>query len=191
MEKTCTLGQAVTDFEDKFRRFRMGGGKEADPMGKAARPSSEADPLPESERHKKSVIETYKKFISPFQVFGRNSAIADQLERDKESLVAAYNLHKGLQELNGQYGSEDSYIKSAVIETPLTRRERYTEGGEFIYLQCWFMYEHRPEFVPQLERPEKGRGWVLSFVPPSRRRATGSDLEVEAVIQECFYPGQG
>lgn len=141
------------------------------------------------ERHKKSVIETYKKFLAPFQVFGKSSAIADQLERDKENLVAAYNLYTAVHEINRQHGTTETYIKSPVIETPLTKRDRYTQGGEFIYLQCWFMFEHKKaELVPQIEYNEKSETWRLTFVPHGRRHVTGSDMEVESIIQECFYP---
>lgn len=186
MEKTLTLGQAVSDFEDKFRRFRKSGGK--DPQFLEGK-TKEADfILPEKERYKKSVIETYKKFISPFQVFGKSSAIADQLERDKENLVSAYNLYHAVHEVNQKMGSPETYIKSPVIESPLTKRERYTTGGEFIYLQCWFMYEHKAELVPQLEYNEKTDNWKLTFVPKKRLHATTSDLEIDSIIQECFYP---
>ncbi len=185
MEKRISLGQAISDFEEKFKKFRKSGGKDPEFMKKQIKSSDII--LPKDERYKKSVIDTYKKYISPFQVFGKSSAIADQLERDKENLITAYNLYNAVLELNQKMGNAETYIKTQ-IESPLTKRERYTLGQEFIYLQCWFMFEHKSEVVPQLEFSEKTNKWKLSFTQKKSLHTNASNLEIIAIIQECFYP---
>ncbi|MBO5137157.1 MAG: hypothetical protein J6B81_01475 [Spirochaetaceae bacterium] len=188
MEKSSTLGQAISNFETKFKRYIASDGNMTPKLQKN-KSDSKYYSLDDKERYKKSVIENYKKFIAPFQVFGKSSAIADQLERDKTNLMAAFNLYKSVHELNQQFGSTETYIKSIDLETPLTHRDRYTKGGEFIYLQCWFIYEcKQKELVPQLTQNEQNGIWRLSFVPEERKHVTAQDLEVEAIIQECFYP---
>jgi len=191
MDKNRSLSKAISDFENKFNRFKKSVGPEPNFLKKNETSDLDSNLKLTKERYKKSVIDNYKKFISPFQVFGKSSAIADQLEKDKENLVIAYNLYKAVHDLNKEKGNSETYIKAPNIETPLTKRDRYTKGGEFIYLQCWFIYEHKhnkTELVPQLEFNEKTDSWKLTFTQKNKWHITGNDLEIEAIISECFYP---
>lgn len=140
------------------------------------------------EAYKKSIIGAYKKFLSPYETFGKNSGQAAEIDSDKESLVAAYNLYKAVQELNAKYGIENTFLKSVAIETPLTGKDRYTLGGEFIYLQCWLMFENKiTDYVPELVKSKDT--WILRFVQEERFRFSFKENETAETILKCFYPG--
>lgn len=188
MENGETLGQAVSKFESKFKKFLAAGEKEIKPP--LSKSTGEYISVPDKDnRFRQSVIDEYKKFLTPYQVFGKNSAIADQLEKDKENLVALYNFHLALQELNNQYSANGIYIKEPYIETPLLKRERYTRAGQFIYLQSWFIYEHKDfTLVPELEQNSSTGKWTISFNQEKLLHITGNDMEIRSIIQECFYP---
>lgn len=188
MDTKGTLGQAVSNFESKFKKFLAAGEKEIKPP--LSKSSGDYISIPDKEnKFRQSVIDEYKKFLTPYQVFGKNSAIADQLEKDKDNLVSLYNFYLSLHEINNQYSEKGIYIKNPIIESPLLKRERYTNGGQFIYLQCWFIYEHKNHiFIPQLEQNEKTGKWSISFTDENLLHITGNDMEIRYIIQECFYP---
>lgn len=184
---TTNSAQAFDAFAKKLQRFS------SEPTSKTPSFKSNTNKIykrniEENEQNrKKDIIATYKKFLSPFEILGNNSQTATDINRDKENLLAAYKLHSALQEINAQFATEETFFISPLIETPLTKRDRYTMGSEFIYLQCWLVFENGvTDFIPQLVSEDK-KTWSLQFVPKARFRFPPKEHETAKIISECFY----
>lgn len=184
---TTNSAQAFDAFAKKLQRFS------SEPTSKMPSFRSNANKIykhnieENEQHHKKDIIGMYKKFLSPFEIFGDNSHIAVDINHDKENLLAAYKLHSALQEINAQFATEETFFISPLIETPLAKRERYTIGGEFIYLQCWLIFENNvTDFMPQLVSEDRDT-WSLQFVPKSRFHFPPREHETAKIISECFY----
>ena len=186
MENKLSRTKIITDFTKKIKRFKKYGGVEPDFLRKEEKPQYEK-PEPSKEQLEKIATETYKKFLSPQEVFGKGSAIATQLEKDKANIISAYNLHKAVMELNQQSENQDTFIRKFTIESPLTKRDRYTIGEDFIYLQSWFILEHcknQPDFIPILEKEENINSWKLYFEPKENYHPSPKDLEIMAFLEK-------
>ena len=165
MEKKLSRTKVITDFTKKIKRFKKYGGVEPDLLRKPEKIETEQKEF-SKEQLEKTVTETFKKFLSPYEVFGKGSAIANQLEKDKANIIPAYNLHKSITELNQQTENQDTFIRNFTIESPLTKRDRYTLGEDFIYLQSWFIFVHcknAPDFIPIIEKEENINNNFLSL----------------------------
>ena len=145
---------------------------------------------------KRDVVAAYRQLLSPESFFGDFSAIAQQLEDDKNHLVRAYDLFVALVDLNRQLGDKDTFITDFTIASPLTQRERYTTGSDFVYLQFWLQWEaKRTDYVPVLRLARGQPGWQLVFVPSGSFSWTDWELNVVQLLEEEFYknkvPGTG
>lgn len=184
MEKKYSRTKVITDFTKKIKRFKKYGGVEPDFLNHEEKKET---PKPElsKEQLEKIAKETFKKFISPYEVFGKGSAIANQLEKDKANIVSAYNLHKSITELNQKSENQDTFVRNFTIDTPLTKRDRYTLGEDFIYLQLWFIIFHcknNPDFIPILEKEEKINSWKLYFIQKEFFHPNPKELEIQEII---------
>lgn len=187
-DKTVNSASAFDAFAQKLKRFDSSSPAMPAPTFKNKSAIYQKKIHENEDTYKKEVIGAYKKFLSPYETFGKNSGEAAEIEKDRDSLLAAYNLYKSVQETNAKCGNDFTFIKSVVIETPLTRKDRYTIGGEFIYLQCWLKFENNiSDFVPELVAVNGT--WILRFVPESRFRFSFKENETAETILECFYPG--
>lgn len=186
-DKPVNSASAFNAFAQKLKRFDAST-TATPPTFKSPSKVYQAKIRENEDAYKKSIIGAYKKFLSPYETFGKNSGQAAEIDSDRESLLAAYNLYKSVQELNAKSGNNSTFIKSVVIETPLTGKDRYTIGGEFIYLQCWLKFENRiNDFVPEIVPVNDT--WILRFVPEERFRFSGKEKETAETILQCFYPG--
>ncbi|MBQ9237878.1 MAG: hypothetical protein IJ191_00960 [Treponema sp.] len=141
---------------------------------------------------KKTVITTYKKFLSPYEVFGKESRQAAEIVKDETELLTAYHLFSEIQEVNERRATKDTFLVTPVIETPLAERDRYTVGGEFLYLQCWLFYQNGctayiPTLKTEVAAADKRR--AMHFVPAARYRQSHQEKEIISIIKNCFYPG--
>ena len=110
---------------------------------------------------------------------------ANQLEKDKANIISAYNLHKAITQLNQQSENQDTFIRHFTIETPLTKRDRYTIGEDFVYLQNWFTIiycKNNPDFIPILEKEEKINSWKLYFLPKEQFNPSEKDSLIQEII---------
>lgn len=184
MEKKLSRTKVITDFTKKIKRFKKYGGVAPDFLNREDKKEI-VKPEISKEQLTKIATETYKKFISPYEVFGKGSAIANQLEKDKANLISAYNLHKAVVSLNQQSENQETFIRNFVLETPLTKRDRYTLGDDFIYLQSWFVFVFRkknPDFIPIMEKEESVNSWKLYFVQKEFYHPTTKDIEIQEII---------
>lgn len=185
MEKKLSRVSVITNFTKKIKRFKKYGGVEPDFLNREEKKET-LKPEISREQLEKIAKETYKKFISPYEIFGKGSAIANQLEKDKANIISAYNLHKSITELNQQAENQDTFIRNFTIESPLTKRDRYTIGEDFIYLQSWFIFVHcknAPDFIPIMEKEPNINSWKLYFIEKDFYHPTPKDIEIQEIIQ--------
>lgn len=134
-----------------------------------------------------AVVKTYAKYRFPYQELGEHSQEARSIARDEDALLAAYRLFCAVREANDQFGTDQTHIKDDVIASPLANKTAYTQGGDFVYLQCWLRYEQGvTDVVPQFAQDKAG-AYLLQFVPPTAFRADYKTKEITAVIQDAFY----
>ena len=98
------------------------------------------------------------------------------------------DLFVAMVDLNGQQGDEQTFITDFTITSPLTQRERYTVGSDFVYLQFWLQWEaKRTDYVPVLRLARGQPGWQLVFVPSGSFSWTDWELNVVQLLEEEFY----
>ena len=191
MENKQTLGTAVSNFEQQFKRFQDSGNKPPEfllPKKRAKEAIARLSPSGKEAKGKKIVLQTYGQFLAPEQDFGDYSAIAQQIEDDKKLLVQAYDLFVAMVDLNRQLGDEQTCISDFTITSPLTQRERYTVGSDFVYLQFWLQWEaKRTDYVPVLRLARETAGWQLIFIPSGSFSWTDWEQAVVQLLEEEFY----
>lgn len=194
MENKQTLGTAVSNFEQQFKRFQDSGNKPPEfllPKKRAKEAIARLSPSGKRVSGKKIVLESYRQLLAPEQRFGDFSAIAQQLEDDKKLLVQAYDLFVAMVDLNRQLGDEQTCISDFIITSPLTQRERYTVGRDFVYLQFWLQWEaKRTDYVPVLRLARGASGWQLIFIPSGSFSWTDWEQAVVQLLEEEFYKGR-
>lgn len=188
MAEKQTLGNAVSSFEQQFKKFQDSGNKPPEFLLPKKRAAAKALATEKARKGKKDVVAAYRQLLSPESFFGDFSAIAQQLEDDKNLLVRAYDLFVALVDLNRQLGDKDTFITDFTIASPLTQRERYTTGSDFVYLQFWLQWEaKRTDYVPVLRLARGQPGWQLVFVPSGSFSWTDWELNVVQLLEEEFY----
>ena len=188
MAEKQTLGNAVSSFEQQFKKFQDSGNKPPEFLLPKKRAAAKALATEKARKGKRDVVAAYRQLLSPESFFGDFSAIAQQLEDDKKLLVRAYDLFVALVDLNRQLGDKDTFITDFTIASPLTQRERYTTGSDFVYLQFWLQWEaKRTDYVPVLRLARGQPGWQLVFVPSGSFSWTDWELNVVQLLEEEFY----
>ena len=191
MENKQTLGTAISNFEEQFKRFQDSGNKPPEfllPKKRAKEAIARLSPSGKEAKGKKIVLQTYGQFLAPEQNFGDYSAIAQQIEDDKKLLVQAYDLFVAMVDLNRQLGDDATFISDFTIASPLTQRERYTVGKDFVFLQFWLQWEaKRTDYVPVLRLARGLPGWQLIFIPSGNFSWTDGELAVVQLLEEEFY----
>ena len=191
MENKQTLGSAISNFEQQFKRFQDSGNNPPEfllPKKRAAAAIAQRAPSGKGTSGKKIVLETYRQLLAPEQSFGEFSAIAQQLEDDKKLLVQAYDLFVAMVDVNRQLGDEQTCISDFIITSPLTQRERYTVGKDFVFLQFWLQWEaKRTDYVPVLRLARDLPSWQLIFIPSGSFSWTDWEQAVVQLLEEEFY----
>ena len=191
MAEKQTLGNAVSSFEQQFKKFQDSGNKPPEFLLSKKWAAAKALATEKARKGKRDVVAAYRQLLSPESFFGDFSAIAQQLEDDKKLLVRAYDLFVALVDLNRQLGDKDTFIADFTIASPLTQRERYTTGSDFVYLQFWLQWEaKRTDYVPVLRLARGQPGWQLVFVPSGSFSWTDWELNVVQLLEEEFYKGR-
>lgn len=180
------IASAFSAFGKKLSRFVQSDAAAPEPPPRAdeltQRRILEAD-----EAFSAAVVKTYAKYRFPYQVLGEHSHEARSIARDEDALLAAYRLFCAVRDANEQFGTDQTRIKDDVIASPLAGKPAYTQGGDFVYLQCWLRYEQGvTDVVPQLAQGKEGL-YTLQFIPSAAFRVDYKTKEITAVIQDAFY----
>lgn len=183
--------KAVRNFSTKFNRFDY-----ASPNGKPS-PKIRDEEIAQrkvddyDQSYKIAISAAYRKYRFPYKTMGQNSSAADELVKDQERLLSAYKLHKAILEANAEFGRYETRIIDNVIVTPLTLKDQYTTGDDFVYLQCWLYYEkHARDFIPYMDVESDGVTYKLKFANVNKYSWAYKDKELFAVIQQVFYPNE-
>jgi len=180
------IGDALSSFSQKFGRFKKSEGErvvEVRDDEKLQRQIRER-----MERFEASCTATYKVFKSPFEALGEQSDRAASIDRDEQALLKAYNLYKGVMDVQNTDEDETgaTYISRIEISSPLKEKASYTSGGQFIYLLCWLYFEQNcQEYMPFFT--EKENVYSLNFVKAENYEFEGHDKEIFSFIERTFY----
>ncbi len=125
-----------------------------------------------------SVQKKYAEYQSP---------LSAETARDEALLLSAYTLFCAIKEAEAVCEDDGTHLVSQGILSPLCKNERYTSGGDFVYLQCWLLLEQKKtDYVPQFAKDAAGRT-TLRFVPAKHAHHTLSEQETLGTIQRLFY----
>lgn len=182
------ISSALSAFSKKLSRFTKASPNGTPKQQPRADELTQRRIMEQDEAFSAAVIKTYTKYRFPYKTLGENSIEAAAIKADEDSLLAAYNLYKAIIAANEQFGTEQTRIKDDVIATPLANKTAYTQGDDFVYLQCWLQYEQNvADVVPQFAQHKNG-SYTLQFVPAAEHHADYKKKEIAAVIQAEFYP---
>lgn len=183
-----TISDALSSFSRQLKRFNKANKNER--VTEPTEDSRIQQQIRESgERFKASVVQTYKIYKSPFQALGQDSARAVSIDRDEQNLLKAYELYKAITEGAKEKSDEQTFIADLRISSPLAAKASYTDGGQFIYLLMWLIFEKQcSQYVPYFE--EKGGLKVISFCPMENFTFDTHDKEVLDLVKKEFYGGE-
>ena len=188
MEGKQTLGNAVSNFEQQFKKFQDSGNKPPEFLLSKKWAAAKAVATEKQRKGKNASLATYRQLLNPAETFGEFSAIAQQLEEDKKLLLQAYDLFVALVDVNRQLGDASTFVKEFTVESPLTQRERYTMGTDFVFLQFWLQWEaKRTDYVPVLRLARGLPGWQLVFIPSGNFSWTDWEVGIVQMLEEEFY----
>ncbi len=175
------VSNIVVKFSQKFSRFKKAG----EDAKKIQNPPDEnriiQAKINESEEERVSqILKTYGTFRFPS---------SKEIEDDEETLYLCYTLFKSVLELNKSAGTKNVFVKNFEIENPLVRKDYYSAGKKFIFLQAWMIFEKGvKDFVPVLDfEPEKSGKVRLDFVDFEKHRFSSMERETLAVLRENIY----
>ncbi|MBR0032601.1 MAG: hypothetical protein IJP61_09980 [Treponema sp.] len=178
--------EAINNFSKKFAKFKA----QAEP--ERIKTTSRDEILQEQinrqeERYEFAVIGSYNVYKSPLVALGKNSNRGKSIDEDEQSLLKAYKLFKAVNDANNTAGDKTTFINKVDIESPITKKDSYIRGGQFIFLQCWLRFEQGVEnFIPVLEEDRNGY-FHLRFYPEAQVKMSAKDKELIEKVRESFY----
>ncbi len=189
LEKSFSAAEAFSAFARKFAKSTQASGNKKPAIFHEdqllQKKVNSAD-----ETFRLTVISSYKKYLNPFKTLGKNSAQAKSIAKDQEDLLKAYALFKTVAEANRTTGDAETYIKIDGIQSPLCQKDCYTAGGEFLYMQCWLIFEQGiKDYIPELveQTVNMQSSYRLTFSPLKTYRFDYQDKEVMAIIEQCYH----
>ena len=181
-----SVSDAFSKFSKKFAKFK------SQPEPERSKLTRQDELLQEQinrqeERYEFAVIGSYNIYKSPLVALGKNSSRGKSIDEDEQSLLKAYKLFKTVQDANTANGDKTTFITKTEIESPIAKKDSYTRGGQFIFLQCWLRFEQGcNDFVPVLEEDKNGH-FHLRFHPESQVKLSAKDKELIEKVREAFY----
>ena len=171
-----SVGGALKDFAAKFSRARKEGSLDE------VKVESELKPLQESvEEYETRRIDTIKKQFDDFM-----NPVTQEIEKDEENLIKAYELYCKLVEACESAGDSGTMLRDYSLTSPLCKRVEYTSGNCFLYLRLWFL-QVTPDakFVPEISAVPGGAvpSYVLTFIDKEMWQPTIAEKEIMQVIQ--------
>lgn len=185
-ENRIEVANAFSAFSKKFARFNKA--KDSERVEEVRKDSILQDKInSREERFEFAIISTYRIYKSPYEALGTKSARAKSIDDDQQSLLKAYNLFKSITEINEKLGDEQTFIARADIESTVCKKDSYTRGGQFIYLQCWLMFaQHAADYIPVLEERKEGV-FQLKFYKAETVHFLPKDTELIEIVKKTFY----
>lgn len=180
------ITEAVSKFSDKLNRFNKVYPSSELPRGK--NPNQHLEQLISEKKlaFKKSVITSYKRYRFPYKILGETSSQADEIAHDQDLLLSAYNLFKSVVEANEKFGGSETFLNAEIV-SPLTTKGAYTLGDDFVFLQCYLMFEQKIlDYIPFMNL-NVDKTYSLQFQKADKFQFNSNQKEIIAVIKETFY----
>ncbi|MBQ5491102.1 MAG: hypothetical protein IIT68_03490 [Treponema sp.] len=179
MEEKQSAQQAFSSFAKQMERFVASGETER-PKPLYPKPTLQQRIIQNEQAFTKQIIDTYQKFLKP-----QDQETVD----DQQQLLTAHKLYVALDELNKTTGNHETYLHNADLVCPLTQKNRYVTGGEFIYLQVWFEKEGgTTDCIPELQKSAEST--KLIFVPAEEHVTSPREKRIRDTILSHFYPAK-
>lgn len=181
-----TLGGAVNAFEEQFEKFKNSEQEAPVFLNTLREKNVSRIEKKEEKLYQQKIEREYRILLNPDLYYSENSASALQLETEKKQILQAYNLFKGILEVNRTVGDEETFAQMPLINSPLAQREKYTVRQELGYLQAWLYFEcNIQDYVPVLKKFKMQ--WYLTFLSRDHYYPSDKELEIIRVVEEIFY----
>lgn len=168
------INEVISLFSKKMNRFS----KSVDAK-RVVKETKESRIKKQIEFYEQERIDFIKKQFLDFQ-----NPITQDIEKDEESLVKAFELYKSLSELNSNLGTKDTFIASKKINSPICKKSEYIHKDKFSYLRLWFIKNYTSEnFVPIIVKTDNN--FFLEFIHIEEYKYTSVEKEILQVI-ECL-----
>ena len=173
MADTKTISQTLLDFSKKLNDFSERGGV------RITQADSESGKLTKLQNQiNQQEEEKMAQLRSQFQEF--TMPVTQDIEKDEEDLLKAYNLFCQLKELNETAGDRQTHLKSLALSSPICHKSEYTSEGNnrFAYLRLWFLTT-TPDtaYVPEITPNENG-SFSLDFTELELWQPTTLEKEI-------------
>ena len=176
MAEKKNILQTIQDFTQKLEAFSQRGGV------RVSQDTSEAQKLTKLQEHINQQEEEKKAELrAQFLEFAEPRT--QDIEKDEEDLIKAYELFCQLKSLNEQAGDRQTHLKSMALTSPLCHKGEYTGAGtsgnnRFAFLRLWFLtIKPDAQFVPEITEAVSG-GFVLDFTDIELWQPTSFEKEI-------------
>lgn len=152
-----TISQTLQDFSKKLNEFSERGGIIIPPADSEAQNLTRLqNQINQQEEEKMSQLRAqFQEFTEP---------MTQDIEKDEEDLMKAYELFCQLNELQEKSGDRQTHLKSLSLTSPLCHKAEYTaeDGNRFAFLRLWFLTTNpEAQFVPEIT--DEAGSFALDF----------------------------
>ena len=170
--------QALNDFSQKIKTMSNGGQVTLNPEPSAMK--NLQTQINQQEEDRLTSLQTrFSEYLDP---------VTQDIEKDEEDLLKAYELFVKLVELNKTAGDNSTHLKSFQLTSPLCRKTEYTAelpSESFSLLRLWFVARN-PEaaFVPEIvQTANSPDSFTLDFIDIDMWQQTSFEKEVISLLK--------
>lgn len=113
--------------------------------------------------------------------------ITQDIEKDEETLLKAYELYRQLKSLNEEAGDRQTHLKSLALSSPICHKTEYTSEGSnrFAFLRLWFL-STIPDaaFFPEIIQESNG-SFALDFTDIELWQPSTLEKEIMQAFSEA------
>ena len=173
MAEKKSILQTLQDFTQKLEEFSQHNGvripQEDSESQKLTRLQNHIN---QQEEEKRALLRTqFQEFILPK---------TQDIEKDEEDLMKAYDLFCQVKDLNEKSGDRQTHLKSFALTSPLCHKSEYTAEGNtrFALLRLWFLTtKNDAQFVPEISEDSNG-SVALEFTDLDLWQPTSFEKEI-------------
>ena len=173
MAEKKSILQTLQDFTQKLEEFSQHNGvripQEDSESQKLTRLQNHIN---QQEEEKRALLRTqFQEFILPK---------TQDIEKDEEDLMKAYDLFCQIKDLNEKSGDRQTHLKSFALISPLCHKSEYTAEGNarFALLRLWFLTtKPDAQFVPEISEDSNG-SVALEFTDLDLWQPTSFEKEI-------------
>lgn len=173
MADNKTILQTLQAFSQKLEDFSQRGGVRISTQDEEyTNLKNLQNQINQQEEEKREELRSqFQEFLMP---------VTQDIEKDEENLLKAYNLFCQLKELNETAGDRQTHLKSLALSSPICHKSEYTAEGNnrFAFLRLWFLSTMADtQFVPDLTADPNG-SYALEFTELELWQPTSFEKEI-------------